>query len=156
LRIGKLRGNTKGAIMHVVGRQYDGRGFGAVPKMTSSLATFEDIFPPEPALPSQFDDIWRHSRAITPERELALAVLTQAVLDLHKFRFARRRRPQRFYMEAYLWVASDEREWPFSFLNLCDGLGLDADGLRERLLAPNLPHGAHGLDAAAEELARAA
>jgi len=142
--------------MHAVARHHDGRGFGSVPRMTSSLAAFEDIFPPEPALPSQFDDIWRHSRAITPERELALAVLTQAVLDLHKFRFARRRRPQRFYMEAYLWVAADEREWPFSFLNLCDGLGLDVDGLRERLLAPPLPDASSGLDAAVDDLARAA
>jgi hypothetical protein len=142
--------------MHVVGRQHDGRGFGTVPKMTSSLGAFEDMFPAEPALPSQFHDIWRHSRAITPERELALAVLTQAVLDLHKFRLARRRRPQRFYMEAYLWVASDERAWPFSFLNLCDGLGLDADGLRERLLAPSLPDAAPAMEAAVEDLARAA
>jgi hypothetical protein len=94
----------------------------------------EDILIPEVAIPSQFRDIWHRSRAISPERALAIAVLEQAVLDLHKYRFAKRRRHQRLYMEAYEWVASDGHSWPYSFVSLCDGLDLEPEWLRPHLL----------------------
>jgi len=105
-----------------------------MPYMMTATAVLEKILGPEPALPSQFGDVWYHSRNITPERQLALSVLWQAVLDLRKFRYARRRRQQRFYMEAYAWVASDAREWPYSCANLCDALGISVVALRRRLL----------------------
>jgi hypothetical protein len=65
---------------------------------------------------------------------LGLAVLEQAFADLEKYRFATRRRQQRFYMEAYKWVASDDREWPYSFVNLCEVLGPSPESVREQLL----------------------
>ncbi len=105
---------------------------GGVPHMWSSVP--DELLIPEAALPTQFQDIWHHTRAITSERALALAVLEQALLDLQRYRFAKRRRQQRFYMEAYKWVAADDREWPFSFVNLCEALDFSPEGLRERLL----------------------
>ena len=83
--------------------------------------------------PLQFQDIWRGG-SHSPERELAVAVLENAAADLRNHRYARRRRRQRFYMQAYQWVASDDREWPFSFVNLCDFLKLSPVALREELL----------------------
>jgi len=91
------------------------------------------------ALPSQFHRLWHQSRAITPEKALALSVLQQAMFDLQKFRFAPRRRQQRLFWEAYDWVASENREWPYAFANLCDGLGLDVDATRQNLLSPPWP-----------------
>ena len=45
--------------------------------------------------------------------------------------------------EAREWIALADPGWPFSFENVCDGLGLDAASLRRRLLrdapAPRLP-----------------
>jgi hypothetical protein len=38
------------------------------------------------------------------------------------------------YREAYQWVVSDDRSWPYSFLNICDLLGLCAGALRAELL----------------------
>ncbi len=35
--------------------------------------------------------------------------------------------------DALAWFASDDRLWPFSFLNICDVLDLDAHWLRARL-----------------------
>ena len=99
----------------------------------------DDILVPDAALPSQFGDIWHRSRAISPERALALAVLWEAVLDLQKFRFAPRRRQQRLYWEAYEWVASDDRSWSFSFANLCDTVGLTPDPVRKQLLGEMAP-----------------
>ena len=99
----------------------------------------DDVLIPEAALPSQFDDIWHKTRAITPERALALAVLWEAVLDLAKYRFATRRRQQRLYWDAYEWVTSDNRAWPFSFVNLCDTIGLTVEPVRKQLLGDMLP-----------------
>lgn len=99
----------------------------------------DDVLVPEAALPSQFDDIWHKTRAITPERALALAVLWEAVLDLGKYRFAKRRRQQRLYWDAYEWVTSENRSWPFSFINLCDTIGLTAEPVRKQLLGEMLP-----------------
>lgn len=99
----------------------------------------DDILVPDSALPSQFDDIWHKTRAITPERALALAVMWEAVLDLEKFRFAVRRRQQRLYWEAYEWVTGSDRSWPYSFLNLCDILGLAPEPVRKQLLGEMVP-----------------
>jgi hypothetical protein len=101
--------------------------------MWSTIA-HEDILTPEAALPIQFHAIWSQSRAITPERALALAVLEQARLDLQKYRYARRRRQQRLYRDAYEWVAADDISWPFSFVNICGGLSLSPEALRAQLL----------------------
>jgi hypothetical protein len=84
--------------------------------------------------PSQFDDIWHRSRARSSEQLLAKAVVQQALADLVKFRTARRRREQRLYSDAYDWVTSPDVRWPYSFVNLCDVLGLSAAALREQLL----------------------
>jgi hypothetical protein len=94
--------------------------------------------------PAQFHDIWGGG-GLSPERELAAAVLAAAVTDLQKYRYARRRRRQRLYWQAYQWVASADRQWPFSFVNICETLRLAPDALRQRLLNP-----------AAGELAQAA
>lgn len=109
-----------------------GAASGRVPKMWSNVP--EDILIPEAAIPSQFRDIWHRSRAISPDRALAIAVLEQAVFDLHKYRYASRRRHQRLYMEAYKWVASDDGSWPYSFVSLCDALDLEPEWLRPHLL----------------------
>jgi hypothetical protein len=87
------------------------------------------------AVPSvQFYDVWSRSTAVSPERGLALAVMEQAINDLITHRFARRRRHQRAYWEAYRWMVSDDHEWPFSFINLCASLRLEAEPIRRRLL----------------------
>ena len=109
-----------------------------VPKMSSVIVP-EEVLAPEPALPSQFHDVWYRTRYVPADRALILAVMWQAVADLQKFRFARRRRQQRMYMEAYRWVASDDREWPFSFANLCDALNLSVESLRVELLSTAPP-----------------
>ncbi|MGD9764742.1 MAG: hypothetical protein AB7V27_13590 [Candidatus Binatia bacterium] len=83
--------------------------------------------------PLQFHDIWR-GPCQSPERALAVAVLENAANDLRKYRYARQRQGQRFYMQAYQWVASDDREWPFSFVNLCEFLKASPEALREELL----------------------
>lgn len=116
----------------------------------------DDVLVPDSALPTQFADIWHKTRAITPERALALAVLWEAVLDLAKFRFATRRRQQRLYWEAYQWVTSNDRAWAYSFLNLCDGIGLTPEPVRKQLLGEMAPAPAPVPMAAEPDLEKAA
>ena len=86
-------------------------------------------------LPVQFQRIWHESTTTTPERTLAMSVLCQAANDLQQFRSARRPSRQRLYVEAYTWVASNDRCWPYSFLNLCDALRLSPECVRAELLS---------------------
>lgn len=96
----------------------------------------EDRLPHTILHPAQFRDIW-NGEGYSPERELAAAVLEAAAADLRNYRYARRRRRQRLYWQTYDWVASDEREWPFSFVNICEFLCLSPAALREFLLDPS-------------------
>ena len=63
-------------------------------------------------------------------------MLDAAASDLRNYRYARRRRRQRIYWQTYQWVASEARDWPFSFVNICEFLRISPEGLREQLLAP--------------------
>jgi|SRR5215470_7840527 len=104
-----------------------------VPKM-SPVVIPEELIASEPALPVQFHEIWHKTRYVSPERALVLSVVWQAVIDLQKYRFASRRRQQRLYMEAYRWVASDDRKWPYAFRNIAEMLDVAPERLRAQLL----------------------
>ncbi|MEB2285375.1 MAG: hypothetical protein B6D46_00900 [Polyangiaceae bacterium UTPRO1] len=88
-------------------------------------------------------DVWgREAPATEPvereaqaERVLAAAVLHLAFEDLEKHRDAREVRRRRVFRDARTWVESDERRWPFSFLNVCDLLDLSPEALRAKLRA---------------------
>ncbi len=109
-----------------------------VPKMSPVIIP-EELIASEPALPTQFHDIWHRTRYVSPERSLVLSVVWQAVIDLQKYRFALRRRQQRLYMEAYRWVYSTDRQWAYSFENIAEMLNVDSDRLRAQLIGNNDP-----------------
>ena len=73
-------------------------------------------------------------REASAEIELAAAVLRQAFDDLQRNRSAIEVRRRRQFRDAWVWVASDAREWPFSFLNVCEMLDLSPEALRTKLL----------------------
>jgi len=82
----------------------------------------------------------RQSGEVCPERQLAVAVLSQAADDLQKFRYARSGAGYSLYADARKWIASNDRLWPYSFLNLCDALHLAADVMRAELLGNRSSH----------------
>src|SRR5213079_3205259 len=81
-------------------------------------------------LPDQF---FRPSAALPPEKRLMLAVLEGALLDLQRSAGARTPRARQLRDEVDAWFAADGEDWPFSFVNLCYALGLDASAVRRRL-----------------------
>jgi len=86
------------------------------------------------------DDRQPGSSKVCPERKLAVAVFSQAANDLQKFRYARRGAGYSLYADARNWIASNDRLWPYSFLNLCDALHLAADVMRAELLGNRSSH----------------
>jgi hypothetical protein len=73
-----------------------------------------------------------------PQKRLMLAVL-QTVLDDCEGSMAPRPAGQdlpidrRAYLEAKAYLESPDRSWPFSFENICEAVGLDANGIRRGL-----------------------
>jgi hypothetical protein len=88
---------------------------------------------PEMMLPSQFFPRLQIDASLQPEKRLMLAVLEEAVGTFQKYAFATTRQGERVFTEAEHWFASDDVEWPFSFRNVCDGLGLESGYIRSGL-----------------------
>jgi hypothetical protein len=42
---------------------------------------------------------------------------------------------QRRFASIEAWFASDDTDWPYSFVNICDGLGLAASAIRAAVRA---------------------
>lgn len=84
------------------------------------------------------------ARASEPAKRLMAAVL-QTVLDDCRGSVYRRRAglpaptDRRGATQASAYVASTDRSWPFSFENICEALGVDADGLRQALRIELVP-----------------
>ena len=71
----------------------------------------------------------------TPQKTLAAGVLSQAMQDIRRFRAARTAVERELYRDAYNWIVSHDISWPFSFLNVCRSLEIDAEYTRYQLLA---------------------
>jgi hypothetical protein len=68
------------------------------------------------------------------QRELAAGVLKQAAQDLRRFRGATSKIEREIYLDAHRWLTVDECSSPFSFLNVCQFLGLVPEQVREDLI----------------------
>ena len=79
----------------------------------------------------------------TSRKDLADGILKQAALDLRRFHGATSGLEREFYLDAYRWVTSDDCNWPFSFLNVCQTLNLAPETVREDVLG-DLSLGAFG------------
>jgi hypothetical protein len=70
----------------------------------------------------------------TSQKELAAEILKQAAVDLRRFHDATSAVEREFYLDAHRWVTSDDSNWPFSFLNVCQLLNLAPETVREDVL----------------------
>jgi len=104
--------------------------FGLIPNCSQS----KDVISPSKGISQS------RSGKVCPERTLAVAVFSQAATDLQKFRHARRGPGYSLYADARKWIASNDRLWPYSFLNLCDALHLSADVIRDELIGNRSGH----------------
>jgi hypothetical protein len=82
--------------------------------------------------PDILNDIVKGGRlhAVRAERRLMVAILADAIGCFQKNLLARNGKRRRLFLEAEEWIRSEDVVWPFSFRNICDMLGVDADALR--------------------------
>jgi hypothetical protein len=86
------------------------------------------------AVPEQFFDTQISLATVCPETALMYAVLEDALLCFQdQFAIGMPHRQQRRAQEAEKWFFSDDRHSPYSFVGICDGLSLDAKGIRKKL-----------------------
>ena len=75
---------------------------------------------------------------------LMLAVLEDAIYCFQHFYLPTDHRARDLFRDAQAWFWDDRLDWPYSFANVCQFLGFDADYLRHGLLRwqePRLPAG---------------
>lgn len=91
------------------------------------------LFQPDTLTPSQFFDRTRRSSEHDGERRLMIAVLEDAIAVYRKRLASPDRRSRELFVEAEAWIESHDRQWFFSFENICAVLDLDADYIRSGL-----------------------
>ena len=84
------------------------------------------------ALPEKFFDLRVRLATVCPETALMYAVLENAFLCFHQqFEIEGRRSQQVRHAEQ--WFFSDDPHWLFSFVSVCNVLGLDPEYIRKKL-----------------------
>ena len=92
------------------------------------------IFQPDILIEAQFQSSHRRRFHLDPERVLMLAVLQDAVLCFQEHVVAQCKRKQSLHREAEEWISNSDRSYMFSFENVCETLGFDANYMRDGLL----------------------
>lgn len=77
-----------------------------------------------------------------PERRLFFAVLTDAIVRFRRLVEAPHAAMRQECLEAERWIRSADREWPCSFVNVCEALDIEPEPLRQALLRWRRPGGA--------------
>ena len=84
-----------------------------------------DVMANEVLLPSQCDPVREWPR----EKILMASILDQALVDISRG-WTRSKRGQLDACEAMAWVNDNRSDWHFSFVSICDTLGLDVGAVR--------------------------
>ena len=88
------------------------------------------LFEPDVLLPSQFFSHLQGKLPQEPEYRLVVALLQDAIDCFHKHAVPRDAKARELFDETAEWITSDDRQWPFSFLNVCDLLRLNPHYVR--------------------------
>lgn len=94
------------------------------------------LWEPDVILKQQFWARFSHQSWQKPEKRLMVAVLETAVDELQGNVSVRGLEQQQVYEEAHNWIFSDDSDdhgWPFSFVNICESLGIEHEWLRAGL-----------------------
>jgi len=92
------------------------------------------VFQPDFLLPLQFFTGTRGKGCAEGERRLMFAILEDAVDCFQKYLGTKESRGRLLCSDAEEWLMSDDRSWLFSFVNVCEVLGLQPDFIRQGLL----------------------
>ena len=92
------------------------------------------LFQPDTLLPSQYFVALRRKTNQEPERRLVLAILQDAIECYQKHLFTQDHKAHQLFADAEEWLLSEDREYYFSFENVCDLLEINPEFLRRGLV----------------------
>ena len=96
------------------------------------LKALVPIAPETTVLPEQFR-LQPKTDAFLPAKRLMVAVLERALGEYETYAARTDCRERRQFAEVEAWFASDDTGWPFSFVPICEALGLDVPSVRAGL-----------------------
>ncbi len=88
------------------------------------------LFEPDALLPAQFYAAFRGGSSVRGEKRLMLAVLQDALDCYQKYAFAKDGPGRQLFSDADSWICCDDRDWYFSFENICETLEINPEYLR--------------------------
>ena len=88
------------------------------------------LFEPDALLPAQFYAAFRGGSAVRGEKRLMLAVLQDALDCFQKYAFAKDSHGRQLFTDANEWISCEDRDWYFSFENICETLEINPAYLR--------------------------
>ncbi len=109
----------------------DARDPGPRPRDPEILA---ELFAPEIVLPEQLHQGYRRDSYLSGEKALMLAVLEDGIRCFQEHLTNPRSNPRLLSKQAEDWIRAIDYEWPFSFNNVGETLGIDPEALRDTLL----------------------
>jgi len=119
-----------------------------------------ELFAPDIILPEQFSGGVRRDSQASGEKALMMAVLEDGIRCFQEHLRAPRANPRLLSQQAEVWIGAVDYEWPFSFNNICETLGIDPSALRAALFAWKMARlagrstGANGSTAVAKKIYR--
>jgi hypothetical protein len=108
---------------------------GEIAPSERSPESLADLFSPDLVLPEQFFEGARRDSYVSGEKALMLAVLEDGIRCFQEHLRNPRSNPRLLSKEAEDWIRAVDYDWPFSFNNVCETLGIDPSALRAALLA---------------------
>jgi hypothetical protein len=97
------------------------------------------LFQPSSLLSAEYFEALRRKTILEPEKRLMLAILEDAVDCFQNNVFAQSVKGRRLFQEAEKWVVEVDRDWLFSFENVCETLELNPAYVRQGLLRWMIP-----------------
>jgi hypothetical protein len=107
---------------------------GLEPAGARSPDALAELFAPDIVLPEQLVQGFRRDSFVSGEKALMLAVLEDGIRCFQEHLRNPRSNPRLLSQEAEAWIRAVDYDWPFSFNNVCETLGIDAEALRAALL----------------------
>lgn len=85
---------------------------------------------PDTLVPAQYFDRMGSDIAFQPEKRLMLAVLEEAIATFQRHVASTTPRSARLVQDVEEWTESRDKDWPFSFENICGALDLESEYVR--------------------------
>jgi len=82
----------------------------------------------------QYREQWQGAGYLQSEKRLMFAVLLDAIECFQKYGSLPGPHARRLFENAEDWIFQNNRDWPFSFINVCEALEIDPGYLRKGLL----------------------